>query len=104
VSTRVRFEDEAEAEYRDAARWYESQRAGLGIRFLESVDTAIHRILDFPDTGATVARVPAGLPVRRMPVRRFPYHVVYLFMSDELRVLSIAHDRRKPGYWRQRVP
>ena len=31
MSSRIHFEDEADAEYRQAGRWYESRRAGLGI-------------------------------------------------------------------------
>jgi hypothetical protein len=29
---------------------------------------------------------------------RFPYHIVYLDLSAEIRVLAIAHDRRRPTY------
>jgi hypothetical protein len=36
-------------------------------------------------------------------VMRFPYHVVYLETSGNLRILAIAHDRRKPGYWMKRL-
>jgi hypothetical protein len=34
-----------------------------------------------------------------MPLRRFPYSIVYLLLPEEIRVLAIAHQRRKPGYW-----
>jgi hypothetical protein len=37
--------------------------------------------------------------IRRRPVRRFPYHVVYIELADRLQILAIAHDRRRPGYW-----
>lgn len=39
---------------------------------------------------------------RRMPLRRFPYSIVYLLLPEEIRVIAIAHQRRKPGYWRGR--
>ena len=35
-----------------------------------------------------------------MAVTRFPYHVVYLEVNDRIRILAVAHDRRKPGYWK----
>ena len=38
VTRAIRFEDEAEQEYRAAARWYDDQRAGLGTEFLDTVD------------------------------------------------------------------
>ena len=61
------------------------------------------RILDFPRLGARVPRVPSNLPVRRVAVTRFPYHVIYLEPTAALRILAIAHDRRKPGYWKNRL-
>jgi plasmid stabilization system protein ParE len=103
VSRRVHFEDEAEAEYRQAGLWYERRREGLGVEFFDEVDATIRQVLEFPLIGATVPRLPSDLPVRRLAVRRFPYHVVYLEMAEELRILAVAHDRRRPGYWRQRL-
>jgi plasmid stabilization system protein ParE len=102
VSPRIRFEPEADAEYRRAGRWYESQRTGLGLEFLDAVDAAIRRIADWPQSGSPAPRVPAELPVRRIAVKRFPYHVVYLPTRNTIRILAIAHDRRKPGYWGSR--
>jgi hypothetical protein len=36
-------------------------------------------------------------------VKRFPYHVIYLEKQNDIRILAIAHDRRKPGYWKSRL-
>ena len=36
---------------------------------------------------------------RRFPLRRFPYSIIYYVMGEELRVIALAHHRRKPGYW-----
>lgn len=50
-----------------------------------------------------------GYQVSRIPrsaagaVPRFPYHVVYLELPDRLQILAVAHDRRRPGYWKTRV-
>ena len=74
----VRFEDEADAEYRAAGRWYETRRIGLGLEFFDAVDAALELIARMPRAGAPVPRLPPDLPVRRAPVKRFPYHVVYL--------------------------
>jgi hypothetical protein len=43
------------------------------------------------------------VPVRRRAVPRFPYYVVYLEMATHIHILAIAHDRRKPGYWKDRL-
>ena len=103
MNPRVRFEGEADDEYREAARWYDGRRVGLGWEFLDAVDAAIDHVARFPAAGEPVPRVPHDLPVRRGAVTRFPYHVVYLSTPDAIRILAIAHDRRKPGYWKGRV-
>ncbi len=47
--------------------------------------------------------MPAALAVRRVAVKRFPYHVFYLEAPEELRILAVAHDRREPDYWTTRL-
>ena len=103
MSSQVRFEDEADAEYRNAGRWYEGRRTGLGLEFFDAVDAAVSPISDLPRTGERVRRMPVELPVRRLAVKRFPYHVFYLETPSEIRILAVAHDRRKPGYWKNRL-
>ena len=103
MSPRVRFDDEADAEYRFSGRWYETRRERLGIEFFDAVDATIDQIVAMPHAGARVRRLPADLVVRRWAVTRFPYHVVYLEMATHIRILAIAHDRRKPGYWKDRL-
>ena len=86
-----------------AGRWAEGRREGLCLEFFDEVDATIRRILEFPRLGAAVPRVPPDLPVRRLAVRRFPYHVVYLETAEALRILAVAHDRRRPSYWQTRL-
>jgi hypothetical protein len=47
--------------------------------------------------------MPPDLPVRGLAVKRFPYHVIYLETPEAIRVLAISHDRRRPGYGRDRL-
>jgi hypothetical protein len=35
-------------------------------------------------------------------LRRFPYDVVVVDRPDEYLVVAIAHQSRRPGYWRDR--
>lgn len=98
-----RPEPEASAELEDAALWYEAQRQGLGLELVEAIDLALEQIVRWPQIGRRVPRLPADLPVRRVPVKRFPYHVVYLHWEGGVRVLAFAHDSREPGYWLSRI-
>jgi plasmid stabilization system protein ParE len=97
----IRISEEAEAEMADAARWYESHHTGLGAEFLDAVDALVGRIAQNPQVGSMMPGVPDS-EIRRRPVRRFPYHVVYLELNDRLQILAEAHDRRRPGYWTER--
>ena len=81
----VRFEDEADVEYREAGRWYEARVAGLGVEFFDEVDATLRQVLAFSSTGSRVPRMPQDLPVRRLAVKRFPYHVVYLETAEMVR-------------------
>ena len=57
----VRFEEEADAEYRLAGRWYEDHRQHLGIEFFDAVDATIDQIVLLADAGSLVPRIPADI-------------------------------------------
>lgn len=103
MSRPLRISDEAETEAEDAAKWYEGKRAGLGDEFLAAVDVAIELIEVNPKIGSRLPGV-SGEDVRRVLVHRFPYHVVYIELPDRIQVLAVAHERRRPGYWADRIP
>jgi hypothetical protein len=35
-------------------------------------------------------------------VRRFPYVVVFVMLDDDIRVVAVAHAKRRPAYWKGR--
>ena len=99
----VRFDREAEEELAAAIDWYESQRQGLGLDLLEVIDDAISRIGEMPLWFPLLLSIPSELGVRSCSVKRFPYSVVFLELPGEIRILALAHARRRPGYWRSRL-
>ena len=103
MTRQVRFESEAATELGEAALWYEGRRKGLGLAFVGAVDRAIEAIGKWPDAGSPVPYVADELPVRRVPIPRFPYQVVYLMSDEVVRVLAIVHERQRPGYWATRI-
>jgi len=88
----------AENELIEAAGFY-TQQAGteLGLAFIAEFERAIALLRSQPALGA-----PWRVAYRRMPMRRSPYSVVYALFLDEVRVLAVAHQRRRPGYWHGR--
>jgi plasmid stabilization system protein ParE len=102
VKKPFRIEPEAADELDQAVWWYESRRPGLGQELLAAVDECLDLMARWPGAGSLVPGLPPDLVVRRAPVRRFPYHVVYLDTESGIRILAFAHDRRRPDYWRSR--
>ena len=99
---KLRIEAAADAETRQAAQWYEQQRAGLGIEFLAAVDEAIQQIGRSPERFPRLETLPEEEVVRRHLLNRFPYAIVYEATTTEIRIIAVAHTRRRPNYWADR--
>ena len=41
--------------------------------------------------------------IRRARLPCFPYAVIFMDLGTEIRVLAVAHAKRRPGYWLDRV-
>ncbi|HYG36731.1 MAG TPA: type II toxin-antitoxin system RelE/ParE family toxin [Clostridia bacterium] len=93
------FHEDALREYEEAGHWYEEQRRRLGIEFTEAIDSAIALILEEPERHRSV-----GQYIRVFRVKRFPFHIFYKYYphQNHVRVLAIAHFKRRPGYWQAR--
>lgn len=68
--------------------------------FRRVVDEAIEDIASGRVTHAQVPRTPA----RRCVLTTPPYSIVYTETDDEIRVWAFPHHKRKPGYWKKRLP
>lgn len=99
----VRLDAAANQEIDAAVAWYEERLAGLGLELLAEIEIAKRRLAAAPATCARVRAVHPELNIRRSQVHRFPYSLVFVVLPDELRVLALAHSRRRPGYWRRRL-
>jgi len=95
----VRVEPEAKQELAAAAAWYERQREGLGRELLAEVDSVFTAIGRSPGRYPLYPSVSPELGVRRAAARRFPYSIAFIELPTVVRVLAVAHERRRPGYW-----
>jgi hypothetical protein len=43
------------------------------------------------------------MEARAFPLRVFRYSLMVVFEGDEPVVYAVAHQRRKPGYWKDRL-
>ena len=102
MSLSIEFEPEASLELSHAAGWYEDRRPNLGLDFLRLVDGTIQRVAQRKLRGSRIPELDSISTVRRVPIPRFPYQIVFLIADDVVRILAIAHDRQKPRYWDDR--
>jgi toxin ParE1/3/4 len=96
--TPMRLLPEAKEELLAAARFYESEQAGLGRSLLEHVRRILRLIAERP----SASRIERG-EVRVRSVSRFPYRIYYRARADEIVIVAVGHRRRKPGFWRSRI-
>ena len=96
----LRISEPASDEFREAVRWYEARRRGLGGEFFDAIVATMSVIESRPEIGTAAFHDPA---MRRMLVSRFPYQVVYRLAPREIVVVAIAHLKRRPGYWKHRT-
>ncbi|WP_373065462.1 type II toxin-antitoxin system RelE/ParE family toxin [Gemmatimonas sp.] len=93
------FHQEALVELRDAVRYYGARLPQLGADFVAEVRRVTALVVLRPHAGEPMARGR-----RRWRCERFPYAAVYRVAPDgSIRVLAVAHHRRRPGYWRART-
>jgi len=97
MSLPVVLSHEAEAEFDEAADWYE-QQSRLGVEFVARVREVLDRIGQMPELHAVVYR-----NVRRAMVRRFRYNIFYRVQPDRVEVLAVIHSHRDPSVWKSRA-
>lgn len=85
-------------ELQDAAAYYAATaNVELALAFVAEFERAARTILANPSIAARFRGTR-----RRYFLRRFPYSIIYYPAADEIRVVAVAHQRRRPGYWRGR--
>ena len=90
-------------ELREARRWYDDEQPGLGADLLAEVEMSIEHALRWPELAPRLLVPGTARQLRRAPLRRFPFGIVYVVIDETLWVLAVAHGRRRPLYWRDRL-
>ena len=91
---RVSFHPLARDEVEEAQAWYEERSVLAAAGFLHELSRALRRIGDAPD------RYPVALHgTRRILLDRFPFNIFYRTTENEVVVVAVAHQKRRPGYW-----
>jgi toxin ParE1/3/4 len=94
VNLSASFNTLAEADLSDAVDQYEGESPGLGSAFLAAVERAVADLVEYPE----IAPILSG-PYRKKVLLRFSYNLIYRIKRNEIRILAVAHQRRRPYYW-----
>jgi plasmid stabilization system protein ParE len=92
--TLSRYHQAAEDELLTEIGYLELRVPGLGRRFYSEVQRAENFLAKFPESAREVAP-----DIRKDPLRKFPFSLLYSIERDGLLILAVAHHRRRPRYW-----
>ena len=94
----IEFHPEAVAELDAAIGYYEQCVPGLGVELRKDVETAVQKIQAAPSRCS-----PYSKRTRRFFIRRFSYLVIFIELADTILIVAVAHGKRRPGYWHERI-
>jgi len=98
TATQFFFHPAAIEEAESAARWYRERSPLAAARFVDELNRVIDKIVDAP------RRWPRGArSTRKVKLPCLPFLVIYREAEGIVFALAIAHGRRRPGYWKNRL-
>lgn len=96
---KYRFHRAATGEHLDNVAFYESRQPGLGADYLAEFEAVMAHICTAPNFYPTI-----GTPgIHKARLKRFPFHIIYRTGQEQVVVLAVAHQRRRPAYWAGRL-
>ena len=88
----------ARRDFDESFDWYAERSGHTARRFTEAVDAALEKVAGMPTQFSSTDGVH-----RECPVKKFPFRIVYRLIDQRVIVVAIAHAKRQPGYWRNRI-
>ena len=92
----VRITPKAEAQILEIDSWWRENRKAAPDLFLSELSESFELIAGAPQIGRLYRASPVR-QVRRLLLRETRYHVYYVIVADEVRVLALWHARRGVG-------
>jgi plasmid stabilization system protein ParE len=92
---RISFNPEALAEAEEATRWYRDNGGTSPSRaFVQELRRVAQLAAEHPSIGA-----PGPHGTAHLHFKRFPYTLIFRIKESTVRIIAVAHQRRRPGYW-----
>jgi plasmid stabilization system protein ParE len=93
-----RLTSAAEEEYARASIFLLEESPQAALSFVEEISSAIEEIAAFP---TRYEIYEDEIRVKRATIH--PYSIFYRIKHDHVEILSISHDARREGYWKNRT-
>ncbi len=91
------FHPDIGQEIKAAYDWYQEKATGLGDDFLAELESSYGAILELPETWPKIRK-----NFRRFILSKFPFSVIYKQTLNQVIVIAVMHQSRKPYYWVKR--
>ena len=94
------FHPEAQAEFHDAAHWYEQRSYLAGDHFVTEMRATVQKLIEDP------VRFPSvGGGAKVCSLKRFPFRIYFTYdtAAEHVCIQAVMHEKRRPDYWRSRL-
>ncbi|MBI1733411.1 MAG: type II toxin-antitoxin system RelE/ParE family toxin [Gammaproteobacteria bacterium] len=89
---------DADREFIEHALFYERREPGLGHRFIDEIERGIALLVSQPQIGPELDE-----ELRYFVLDDFPFSLIYRIEPERIWIVAVAHQSRRPGYWRERI-
>jgi plasmid stabilization system protein ParE len=88
----------AEEDIIESYDYYQNEKEGLGVEFVQEVKKTINRIEDNPNQFPKIRN-----QIRVALTNRFPFIIIYYIKGLIINVFAVFHTSRNPKTWRRRM-
>lgn len=94
----LKYHPSARLEIKAAHAWYLRKSVQVADGFYEELLPALDRVQEQPRLYPTYL-----YGTQRAVLNRYPFSVVYRELLNEIQIVAVAHAKRRPGYWAERL-
>jgi len=94
----IQYHPAAADEVVRANSWYKDIDPNVAQKFKLELDRAERLVIRSPATWASYFHGTNGFRFRG-----FPFVMAYIAREESIFVVALAHSRRRPGYWKNRI-
>ena len=93
--TPLYFRKEARLQIEHAADWFNEQHSGLGLKFLQEIDSTIRYIRNNPEKVQMRYK-----NVRIKFLKKFSFGLHYIYQENSIYILAVFHTSQSPQNWK----